>query len=154
MERLGDEVRRELGRSGSAGAGPLVDLTAAWPSLVGDAIARHAWPLRISRDDTLHLATTSAAWASELTLMADEILDRLREGLAEPPARLRFAVGPVPEPAAAEPPAAEPAPPSVPREVAEDAAVAASEIADPELRELVLRAARASLARAASDRHF
>jgi hypothetical protein len=39
-------------------------------------------------------------------------------------------------------------------QVDSEAAAAASEIEDPELRELVARAARASLARARSGRHF
>ena len=49
MERLGGSVERELSRSGSRDAIPLAALTAAWPSIVGDAIARNAWPLRIGQ---------------------------------------------------------------------------------------------------------
>ena len=66
MERIGREVERELGRGGSRDAIPLAALTAAWPEVVGDAVARHAWPLRIARDGTLHVATASSTWAHEL----------------------------------------------------------------------------------------
>ena len=158
MERIGKEIERELGRSGSRDVVPLARLTTAWPAAVGDAIARNAWPLRIARDGTLHVATSSATWANELTLLADEILERLRERLgADGPARLRCAVGPVPEPPAPEPDAAEDttrAPAEVSSEIASTASAVASAIDDPELRELVARAARASLAKGASDRHF
>jgi hypothetical protein len=42
----------------------------------------------------------------------------------------------------------------VPEDVRATASAVASVIEDPELREMVARAARASLAKAASDRHF
>jgi hypothetical protein len=156
MERIGNEVERELARGGSRDAIPLTAVTAAWPDVVGDAIARRAWPLRIARDGTLHVATASATWANELAFLADEIVDRLRARLgAEAPARLRCAVGPIPEPA---PDEANGAPAlaalEVPEDIAAEADSVASTIADPELRELVARAARASLLNARSGRHF
>lgn len=157
MERIGDGVERELKRSGGADVVPLTRLTAVWPSAVGPAIARQAWPLRVGRDGTLHVATASATWANELTLLAGDILDRLREQLGpEAPAALRCAVGPIPEAAAPESDDAESSEPvfEVPPDVASTASSVASAIADPELRELVARAARASLVRRASDRHF
>ena len=69
---------------------------------------------------------------------------------------MRFAVGPIPEPPKSiEDAATENDPPiDVPPEVESAAASAASEIDDPELRELVARAARASLVKARSDRDF
>ena len=98
MERIGREVERELGRGGSRDAIPLAALTAAWPEVVGDAVARHAWPLRIARDGTLHVATASSTWAHELGFLSDEILERLRAHLgADAPTKLRCAVGPIPE---------------------------------------------------------
>lgn len=158
MERIGNEIERELGRSGSRDAVPLAQLTSAWPGVVGDAIARNAWPLRIARDGTLHVATASATWANELTLLGDTILERLRERLGvDAPARLKCAVGPVPEPPAdhseeAGLVAATPA--EVAPEVAEAASAVASAIDDPDLRDLVARAARVSLSKGASDRDF
>ncbi|MGH3126931.1 MAG: DciA family protein [Gaiellaceae bacterium] len=155
MERIGREVERELARGGSRDAIPLAALTAAWPEVVGDAIARQAWPLRIARDGTLHVATSSATWANELGFLAAEILERLQARLGpDAPSRLRCAVGPVPEAAADEPePTVEP-PPDIPAEIGEEADSAASAIDDPELRELVARAARASLLKARSGRDF
>jgi len=157
MERIGGEIDRELARSGSRDAIPLAAITAAWSDAVGAAVARQAWPLRLGRDGTLHVAVASSTWAQELDLLQDAILDglRLRLGDATPPA-VRFAVGPIPEPPRAiEDAATHNDPPiAVPPEIESEAAAAASEIDDPELRELVARAARASLVKARSDREF
>ncbi len=157
MERIGDEVQRELSRSGSRDAIPLAAVTSAWPDAVGAAVARKAWPLRLARDGTLHVAAESSTWANELSLLQDEILAALRARLGDAsPASVRFAVGPIPEsealPEAAADRAGEPL--EVPPEVSREAAAAAAEIADPELRELVARAARASLLKARSGRPF
>jgi len=74
----------------------------------------------------------------------------------ETPSAIRFAVGPIPEPERPLELADEAAPGTldVPPEVEREAAAAAAEIDDPELRELVARAARASLLRGRSGRHF
>jgi hypothetical protein len=157
MERIDKEVERALAKSGGGVGLALTEITAVWPEAVGEAVARQAWPLRVSRDGTLHVATSSSTWAFELDRLAPEIGGRL-ETLMGPaaPAKLRFRVGQVPEPGAsaepAEAPPPEPAP--APPEVVAEADSAASEIEDPELRELVARAARASLTRARSGRHF
>jgi hypothetical protein len=158
MDRIGREVERELARGGSRDALPLAAVTAAWPAAVGESVARQAWPLRIGRDGTLHIATSSSTWAFELDRLALEILGRLEAGLGvdQVPAKLRFAVGPVPEPGTpAEDASATSSSPPVPTpEEVVAAATAAAVIDDPDLRELVARAARASLAKARSGRHF
>ena len=157
MERLGGSIERELSRSGSRDAIPLVALTAAWPAIVGDAIARNAWPLRIARDGTLHVATASATWAQELALLSEELLERLRATLgADAPARLRCAVGPIPDPERPAETRSEPIPHigETPLAVLSEARSAASAISDPELRELVARAARVSLLKTRSGRRF
>jgi predicted nucleic acid-binding Zn ribbon protein len=65
MKRLGDDVQRALGRLGPGSSiGALVE---AWPAAVGEDVARHAWPARMSRDRTLIVNTSSSAWAFELT---------------------------------------------------------------------------------------
>jgi hypothetical protein len=157
MERIGGEVERALSRSGSSAALSLSEITAAWPKAVGEAVARQAWPLRLARDGTLHVATSSATWAFELDRLSPEIEERLSVLVGDrAPRKLRFRVGPVPESGApADGPSGIPrdAPPATPEVVAEAASVAAA-IEDEELRELVSRAARASLSRARSGRHF
>ncbi|MBM3677411.1 MAG: DUF721 domain-containing protein [Actinobacteria bacterium] len=154
MERLYRSVRGVLGAAGVPDADTLSEIAAAWPACVGDAIARHAWPLRLSRDGTLRVACSSAIWAFELGRMGPELLESLRARLGDAaPSALRFAPGPVPEPDVlpAETPAAAPAPSPGDRDAA--TSLAAS-IADPELREIARRAIAASLARRTDDRAF
>ena len=151
MERLDGSVRRALRGAGVPDAGVLAAVTRAWPSAVGPAIARAAWPQRLARDGTLHVTTVSSTWAFELGRMEAEIREKLRAaaGDATPPA-LRFAVGPVPAPGEDDrPPRTAPSP--TPEEHALATALSAS-IDDPELRDAVRRAAAASLAAARDDR--
>ena len=149
MERIGKDVERELQRGGSGQALALSHVTSAWPGVVGDTVARQAWPSRLGRDGTLHVATTSSTWAFELDRLAPEIHARLAAALGdETPSALRFRVGPVPEPGMPEVAASIPAPPAeASAEASAEADSVASAIEDPELRELVSRAARASLSR-------
>ena len=145
-EPIGGQVRRELSRF--AAADGMADIVGAWQEAVGEEVARNAWPARIARDGTLQVHTSSSAWAFELGQLAPDILERLRKTLREtaPPA-LRFAVGNLPEP---EPASAEAAGPTVPRPGPQERAAAAeltASLTDPELRELVARAAAASLAK-------
>lgn len=152
MERIGDEVRRELGRFGSAG--PMVELVAAWPGAVGETVAANAWPARLARDGTLHVAASSSTWAFELQQLEPEIAERLRAKLGPTaPQHLRFTPGPLPErapPTAPETPIRAPAEPSL--EDAREAREWAAAIGSQELRKSVEKAARMSLARAAADR--
>jgi hypothetical protein len=147
LRTIGESVLGELGRFGPAGA--IGDVVAAWPEAVGEAIAQDAWPARIGRDGTLHVATSSSVWAHELTHLEETILERLREAVGESaPTRLRFAAGRVPGPAGEAPAevAHEPLPPpsEEAKRVGEDVA---SAIEDEELRALVARAAARSLSR-------
>jgi hypothetical protein len=158
MERIGREVERELARTGDRDTAAISRIVDVWPEAVGEAVARNAWPLRVGRDGTLHVSTSSSTWAFELDRLSPEIAERLA-GVLGPfaPAALRFRPGPLPEPpsphpASVEKPRAEDA--TTPPEVAAEAASAASAIEDPELREVVERAARASLARARSGRQI
>jgi Dna[CI] antecedent, DciA len=143
IDRVGDAVRRELGRFGPAvGMAPVVE---AWPAAVGADIARNAWPARLARDGTLHVHTTDSIWAFELKSRADEIRRRLGE---HGPPRLAFAPGPIPEPidtpAQAGPAArVEPSP-----EHRAEADAITRVIRDEELREVVAKTVALSLAKA------
>jgi hypothetical protein len=151
MEPIGESVRRELGRFGTAGE--MTDLVAAWPELIGPQVAANAWPARLSRDGTLHVATSSSAWAFELGQLEREILPRLRGALGDAaPSRLKFAPGPLPEPAAAPSEGTSWELPEPTEEQAREARSWASAIESDELRAEVEKAARASLASAASGR--
>jgi hypothetical protein len=153
VERLGAEVRRELSRFGPPGGMP--ELLEAWPAAVGPMIAANAWPARIARDGTLHVNTSSSAWAFELAQLAPTVSARLRETLGErAPKALRFSVGHLPEPT---PPApsgdcrdvVEPTPEALDR-----AAELAGGIEDEDLRRSVRRAVALALSKAPSDLPF
>ena len=151
MEPLGEDIRRELARFGpQAGLGEVV---AAWPAAVGPGIAANAWPARIARDGTLHVATSSSAWAFELTQLEATVRAKLATRLeGDAPPAVRFAPGPLPEAGGQPVEASKRVVPRPSRAEVEEGERIAGEIA---LREAVARAAAASLAAAAgrsSDR--
>jgi len=153
MERLTSEVKRELSRFGVQGGMP--EVVGAWPEAVGPMVAANAWPARIARDGTLHVNTSSSAWAFELGQLCAEIAVKLEGMLGEKaPKSFRFAVGHLPEPAAAD--VAEPGPevPEPTPEALQAAAVLAAEIEDEELRKRVQRAAALGLSIVPSDHPF
>jgi Dna[CI] antecedent, DciA len=142
MEPLGEQIRAELHRVGADGdAG---DAVSAWPAAVGAEIARNAWPARTQPDGTLVVHVRDAIWGFELTQQAGEISTRLP---GRP--RLRFTLGPLPDPP---PEPSTPSPPEPSPEQAREAAELAAVIEDPELRESVAKAIKAALARAPDDR--
>jgi hypothetical protein len=149
LDPLSKSVRAELSRFGpQAEIGRIAE---AWPAAVGEQIARNAWPARVTRDGTLHVHTSSSTWAFELEQLAADIRKRL--GALAPP-KVRFAPGPLPEP---ETSSVERAVKDIPRPSCEDRSAAAELVAgigDEKLRNLVARAAAASLARARSSRAF
>ncbi len=113
-----------------------------WEAAVGTRIAARARPVRLDRG-VLIVKTATSTWAQELTMLAEEILPKLRErGLAVD--ALRFRVGPVDPPARpatreevrASPPKV-PLPPAV--------AMAVSEVEDRELRAIIAEAAARNL---------
>jgi hypothetical protein len=116
----------------------MAELVERWPGAVGEAIARNAWPARIARDGTVHVSTADSVWAFELGQRAREIAERV--GVP----KLRFAPGPLPDPAD-EP---VPAPLAVRPEDEERARAIAAGIRDENLREHVQKAVTFSLARA------
>ena len=114
----------------------------AWEGAVGPEIARNSWPARFQRDGTLIVHCKDAVWGFELTSRAGEISARLPGKPA-----LKFVPGPLPEPGAEATPATPQGSPPATLEQRAQAAAWASEIDDEDLRNLVARAAAASLAR-------
>jgi hypothetical protein len=156
MERLGGDVSHELARVGGGPAGGMPRIVETWTEAVGRTIARNAWPARISRDGTLHVATSSSSWAFELQQLEADILRRLRAVAASAaPQKLRFAVGKLPELGRDDDAddTARRMPRPGPEELARAAELTAA-IDDDELRNLVSKAAAQSLASAASNRPF
>jgi len=151
MERIGRDVEGELARFGPAGG--MAEIVAAWPGVVGDSIAVNSWPARLARDGTLHVSVSSSPWAFELAQLEPEIAARLAHELGEDrPRRLRFAPGPLPESGGEKVRKEEKLSPRPSDAERAEAAKIAAPVGDSELRELISRAAAASLARASSDR--
>jgi hypothetical protein len=153
VKKIASDVASELGRFGPAAG--MVRVVEAWPGAVGATIARNAWPARIARDGTLHVATSSASWAFELAQLEADVLNRLHAATGkDAPAKLRFAVGKLPElgPEDDDRGARVVATPG-PEELRKAEELAA-EIDDEELRKAVAKAAAQSLARSGDDRAF
>jgi Dna[CI] antecedent DciA-like protein len=134
-------VRTELGRFGPRAE--IQALAERWPAVVGEAIARNAWPSRFGRDGTLHVNTADAIWAFELKHRAEEIARRA--GVQA----VRFSPGPlaavpeeVPRPSAPHPTAAQ----------LQEAAEIAAAVGPEDLRKSIEKAVSLGLARAAADR--
>jgi predicted nucleic acid-binding Zn ribbon protein len=146
-ERIGDDVTRELARFGPAAG--MTEIVRAWPSVVGEQIARNAWPARLARDGKLHVATSSSAWAFELAQLEPKLLERLAEQLGDiTPAGLRFAPGKLPEHAETGGSRGPKATRSPTDEEVRRGEELAGEIEDENLRKIVAKAAAASLSRA------
>ncbi len=153
MKKIASDVASELGRFGPAAG--MVRIVEAWPGAVGPTIARNAWPARIARDGTLHVSTSSSSWAFELAQLESDVLKRLRSATGkDAPAKLRFAVGKLPElgpedDARRDRTVVAPGPEELAR--AEELAAG---ISDEELRKVVAKAAAQSLSRSGDDRAF
>jgi hypothetical protein len=140
MDPLGPEIRKELSQHGpQAGMAELVE---QWPEVVGESIARNAWPARIARDGTVHINTADSVWAFELGQKAAEIAGKL--GVE----KLRFAAGPLPEGDAE---AIVSSPVETTPEDEERAHAIASSISDENLRESVQKAVSLGLAKGRED---
>jgi hypothetical protein len=148
---IADAVQSELGRFGPAAG--MARIVSAWPEAVGPAVARNAWPSRIARDGTLHVTTSSSSWAFELGQLEPTVREQLAAALdGDAPPKLRFAPGRLPEPDLPPEQAVSGRRPTPGPEERELAASLAAAVEDDRLRELVSRAAAASLARPRDDR--
>lgn len=68
---------------------PFQRLLNCWSDVVGTAIAAHTRPLSINRD-VLRVATSSAAWAQNLTFERQRLLAKLNAVLPNPLLDIRF----------------------------------------------------------------
>ena len=152
MKKISSDVASELGRFGPVAG--MTRIVEAWPGAVGPTIARNAWPARLARDGTLHVATSSASWAFELAQLEGDVLKRLRAAAGkDAPPKLRFAVGKLPE-LGLDDDRGERTPVTPGPEEFRKAAELAAGIGDEELRKAVAKAAAQSLARHGDDRAF
>lgn len=146
---MSDLLRRATRSFARAGDSVLTSVRAAWPDATGPGTVNHAYPIRRSRAGVVTVACSDAVWAQELGMRADEISDRLARILGDPEAvqGLRFVVADHAIPQVVEefrtPP---PLPPPDAATMARAREVTRA-IDDPELREIVTRAAARALER-------
>jgi hypothetical protein len=126
----------------------MAEVVEAWPTAVGDAIARAAWPARFQRDGTLVVHARDAIWAFELTQRADEITKRLEV------AGIKFVPGPVPELSHEDVATPATVPAVASDEQRRQAEEMTAQIDDEKLRKLVQKAVELGLANASDNRSF
>ena len=68
---------------------PLQKLLESWEEVVGKVVAKHTQPISIERD-VLWVATSSAAWAQNLTFERQRLLKKLNQILPAPLVDIRF----------------------------------------------------------------
>ncbi|YAF94953.1 MAG: DUF721 domain-containing protein [Nodularia sp. CChRGM 3473] len=68
---------------------PFQQLLQTWPEIVGSVVAAHTRPLSIQRN-VLWVATSSAAWAQNMTFGRQTLLLKLNQKLPKPLADIRF----------------------------------------------------------------
>jgi len=140
-ERLGGVIDRAEPHA-RAYAKPNVSMR-DWIAAVGARIAERAEPVEIDRG-TLIVRVANSVWASELSLLAVTILQRL-EAVGAPVHALRYRVGTIegaPRPKAFRASRAVPAPLPLPASVS----AALANVDDDELRQIIGNAAQANLA--------
>lgn len=71
---------------------PIDHIRAAWPAIVGEAVAAASQPVAIS-GEALVIKTTSAAWSHQLSFLEREIIRDVRALCVAPVSRLRFRIG-------------------------------------------------------------
>ena len=122
-----------------------------WEAAVGSRISRRTRPYKIQRG-TLFVRTASAAWANELSLLTETILEQLqRRGHAITALRFRVGAVDVAEPRGRKHQAPPPEPPPLPLPADVDANI--EQIDNDPLKAAIRQAASKSLARHEQDKN-
>ena len=90
LSEITPDVLKRADRAGRRYGALAVD---AWPTVVGEEVARHTRSFALRDDHELVVHVDGAAWANQLSLMADDIRLRLNAHLGENAVKsLRFTV--------------------------------------------------------------
>jgi predicted nucleic acid-binding Zn ribbon protein len=76
---IGEAMKGYLSRAGLKDRLEQSGVIEDWAGLVGPQIAQATEPERVTKDGTLYVRVSSAAWMQELQLMTPTVLARLRE---------------------------------------------------------------------------
>ncbi len=96
--RVGEMLAEWLRRAGLTRRVDLARAVEDWPALVGPQIAAVTRADSVTPDGVLRVRVASAAWATELSLMAPRILARLNEGRQGRIRDIRWIAGPLDRP--------------------------------------------------------
>ncbi len=96
--RVGEMLPEWLRRAGLTRRVDLARAVEDWPELVGPQIAAVTRADSVTPDGVLRVRVASAAWATELSLMAPRILARLNEGRQGRIRDIRWIAGPLDRP--------------------------------------------------------
>ena len=92
-ERVGDVMQAVLNRLDREGSFEVVRLTKVWPEVVGETIARHT-EISHLKFHTAVVKVSRAMWIQELSLMKQQILDRVSAAMGNDSVRdVRFVKG-------------------------------------------------------------
>lgn len=96
MKKLGAMIPEAVGRDEVLRVARAQRALRNWAEIVGPELARRSQPDRFERG-TVWVAVTGSAWAQELRMIKDRILDRLREASGEKDLfkDVRFGVRPI-----------------------------------------------------------
>ena len=75
---VGESVERVAGRLGAPPVAALKTVFGDWRAAVGDAVADHAEPVSLT-DGVLVVAVEQPGWATQLKLLAPELIGRLND---------------------------------------------------------------------------
>ncbi|MGH9045227.1 MAG: DciA family protein [Acidimicrobiales bacterium] len=91
--RLGESLEQVVRAIGPQSASEFGALFGRWEEIVGDAVAAHARPLRVT-PSTLLIAVDQPAWATQVRAIAPSVLARIVEVVGAAPDHLEVVVRP------------------------------------------------------------
>lgn len=95
---IGEALREWSRNRGLARRLDLARAVEEWPQSVGPQVAAVTRAESVTPDGVLRVRVASAAWATELSLMAPRILARLNEGRSGRIREIRWIAGPLDRP--------------------------------------------------------
>jgi hypothetical protein len=102
LKKIDQMLPQALGHEEVLRAGRAQNALRQWPEIVGPLLAERSRPDRFDRG-TVWVAVEGSAWAQELRMMKDLILERLNRAAGEPLfTNVRFGVRPLPQESVAE----------------------------------------------------
>jgi predicted nucleic acid-binding Zn ribbon protein len=58
-----------------------IEIYEAWPKVVGEKVAKHAWPVKMVEDGALLVAAESSVWLQSLRFLEPQIIEKFAKEL-------------------------------------------------------------------------